>query len=295
MHYPGFPDNRLIVGGVDLTEEFKMVLVDGYALSPPEPKTYTVDIPGGNGQIDLTESVFGDVVYNNRNQTFKFYVIKVENFEHLKTSVSNFLHGKEFDYKMTMDPLYTYHGRFTISGYEHEMYELGRVGIINVNISARPYKYKDPIIKSFNAISGVQLSFESGRKNVCPTIEVDNTCTVIFDNRQYELQPGTWKINDIMFKKGFNTIYFNTYEVRNLTWRDFLTNGITWGGLKTQPVFEWYKSRGSAQVPIKVWNDLSEETWQTLLDSNETWDDQLYDTNLKYFKPVYIKYEWGDL
>lgn len=295
MHYPGFPDNRLIVGGVDLTEEFKMVLVDGYVLEPPEPKTYKVDIPGGNGEIDLTESVFGDVVYNNRNQTFTFYVIKPDSFEYVKTRVSNFLHGKEFEYKMTMDPLYTYRGRFTISGYEHQMYEIGVAGIINVNISANPYKYKDPIIKSFNAISGIQVGFDSGRKHVCPTIEVENPCTVIFEGKKYELEPGAWKINDIMFKNGVNSIYLNTYEVRNLTWDDLNTNLITWGRLKTKRLFEWYKSRGSAQNPIKTWDDVSNDTWQEHMDLNETWDDQLFDTNVKSLKPVYIKYEWGDL
>ena len=295
MQYPGFPNNRLIVGGVDLTEEFKMVLVDGYVLEPPEPKTYTVDIPGGNGVIDLTEVIFGDVTYSNRNQSFTFYVIKPTNFEHLKTSVSNFLHGKEFDYKITMDPLYTYHGRFTITGYEHEMYEIGIAGIIKVNISANPYKYKDPVIKSFNAISGIQLNFDSGRKNVCPTIEVENPCTVIFKGKQYELKPGTWKINDLMFTSGSNSVYFNNYQVRNITWNDLNNNGVTWGRLKTKAIFEWYKSRGSAQVPIKTWGDVSTDTWQSHIDLNETWDDQMMDTNVKSLKPVYIKYEWGDL
>ena len=35
-------------------------------INPPEPKFNTVDIPGANGSIDLTEVVSGDVVYQNR-------------------------------------------------------------------------------------------------------------------------------------------------------------------------------------------------------------------------------------
>ena len=64
MQYPGLPNNRLIVNGVDLSTEYGMILLDGYTLSPPEPKTYTVDIPGGDGVIDLTEGLTGDVAYN---------------------------------------------------------------------------------------------------------------------------------------------------------------------------------------------------------------------------------------
>ena len=107
MSYPDLPNNRLIVNGVDLSIRFQMVLLDGYTLEPPEPKTYTVDIPGGNGVIDLTEALTGDVAYKNRKQEFTFAVIDVKNFEKVKTEVSNFLHGRAFDYTMTMDPGYT--------------------------------------------------------------------------------------------------------------------------------------------------------------------------------------------
>ena len=70
--YPDLPDNRLIVNGVDLSVTYQMVLLDGYTLEPPKPKTYTVDIPGGNGVIDLTEALTGDVSYSNRTQKFTF-------------------------------------------------------------------------------------------------------------------------------------------------------------------------------------------------------------------------------
>ena len=49
MSYPDLPENRLIVNGVDLAVRYNMVLLDGYTLSPPEPKTTTVEIPGRDG------------------------------------------------------------------------------------------------------------------------------------------------------------------------------------------------------------------------------------------------------
>ena len=94
MQYPGLPNNRLIVNGVDLSVRFQIALIDGYELNPPEPKTYTVDIPGGNGVIDLTEALTGDVAYNNRSQKFTFICINPNDFEKVKTKISNFLHGR---------------------------------------------------------------------------------------------------------------------------------------------------------------------------------------------------------
>ncbi len=89
------------------------------------------------GIIDLTEALTGDVVYNNRHQEFEFALINVENFEKVKTDLSNFLHGKAFDYSMTMDPGYTYHGRFTVSSYSHSAYSSGILGNIKISIDAK--------------------------------------------------------------------------------------------------------------------------------------------------------------
>ena len=110
MTYPDYPNNRLIVNDVDLSIRFRLFLLDGFTLSPPEPKTYTVDIPGGDGVIDLTESLTGDVAYNNREMEFTFVSLDVEDYEYAKTRLSNFLHGKEYDFKMTMDPDYNRQG-----------------------------------------------------------------------------------------------------------------------------------------------------------------------------------------
>lgn len=42
---------------------------------PPEPKTKYLDIPAGNGRIDLTESLTGYPVYNDREGEWVFYVL----------------------------------------------------------------------------------------------------------------------------------------------------------------------------------------------------------------------------
>lgn len=294
MGYPDYPNNRLLVNGVDLTPTFKMVLVDGYTLDPPKPKTYTVDIPGGNGKLDLTESLLGDTAYDNRNQEFIFYVIDVDNFEKVKTSVSNFLHGRSYDYKITMDPEYTYHGRFSVSSYTHSMYTNGRVGIIKVTVDADPFKYKDTHVLKVDAIGGTIVYLPSGRLRVRPTIETDGFLKVIYDHKLFTLQQGTWKINDILLTEGTNEIYFNSYDIRNLTWGSIKSNSITWAEFKKRRLFEWYKSNGDGTYVHKRWEDLSDLTWADI--SSQTWADQMYKSELvEVVKNVYVKYDWGDL
>lgn len=262
MSYPNYPNNRLIVNGVDLTEQFKMVLVDGYTLEPPTPKLYTIDVPGRNGVIDLTESLIGDTAYNNRKQEFTFYVIGVTDWEKVKTDVSVFLHGRSFDYTMTMDPDYTYHGRFTVSSYEHKSYTIGKVGTIKITIDCDPYKKRANIVKSINAVGGVLYTFTSGRMPIKPTIQTGGNVRVIFDNKKTDLTSGTWIINDVVFKQGDNQMYLCSANIRSLTWGRLKTKGTTFRTFKTKRIFEWYKSESytpptAPKVVVEYeWGDL---------------------------------------
>lgn len=294
MAYPDLPNNRLIVGGVDLSEEYGMILQDGYTLEPPKPKTYVVDIPGGNGKLDLTESLLGDVVYDNRSQEFTFIVINPDDYEKEKTRISNFLHGRAFDYKMTMDPEYTYHGRFTITSYGHSMYDIGKVGAIVVSVDANPFKMKDEQIYNVDAVGGIMVTLLSGRMSVCPIIETSRTTKVIFNNKLIVLTPGAWKINDITLKEGENQIYLNSYDVHNYTWGDLITNSVTWGDFKTKRLFEWYKSNGTGNILMKTWDEVDESTWSDL--SVLRWVDLVKVEDVPTdIENVIIKYDWGDL
>lgn len=288
MSYPDYPNNRLIVNGVDLTEKFKMVLLDGYTLAPPEPKTYIVDIPCSNGSLDLTESLFGDVTYKNRSHKFTFSVINTDDFENIKTQISNMLHGRAFDYKMTMDPDYTYHGRFKIESYGHKAYMNGIVGSIVINIDADPYKYKPKQEYKLNNIGGNIHYFESGRKRVCPSFTTEGNLKVFHNGVLTTLSAGTWKINDVVFTQGTNELYLNFNDVHYHIWRD-LKNNTTWGEFKNKPLYEWYKTKSPT-----IWEDLTDETWES--ESSMTWDElSYYIKDIQDVKEISVSYDWGDL
>ena len=297
MSYPDYPNNRLIVGGVDLTARYGMILADGYTLDPPEPKTYEVDIPGGDGVIDLTDSLLGDTAYKNRKGEFEFYIFglnTVEEFECRMTAIKQYLQGKAFDFQITMDPEYTYYGRFTISNVKHSMYANGLAGYLKLSVDADPCKYLQDQVYRINAVGGKIVSFESGRKQVRPVIESDGFVKVIYEGKIYTLPQGTWTINDLLFKEGLNEVYFNTYDIKNLTWGDLKDKNVTWQDFKTKPLFEWYKSNGDGTLAIKTWKDLIGKTWSDMADSK--WSDLVYQSEITQNIPdVYIKYKVGDL
>jgi len=227
VSYPNYPDNRIILikdgTEVDLTVRFQLILLDGYKLDTPEPKTYSVDIPGGDGNIDLTEALMGDTAYKNRNQEFTMVVpdLKDEHaFEERKTEVSNYIHGRIFDYRLTMDPGYIYHGRFTIEENSHVAYSSGILGAFTIKVDANPYKLKGRMTFNLNATGGKMFRIPSGRKRVHPIIEVTQPARVRFGDSITKVGAGSYTLNNVLFKEGYNDIYINTKAIRIVKWQD---------------------------------------------------------------------------
>ena len=297
MSYPDYPNNRLIVDGVDLTIRFQMALLDGYTLSPPEPKTYTVDIPGGDGVIDLTQSLTGDVAYKNRQQTFPFMVVNPDSFERVKTDVSNFLHGKEFDYQITMDPGYTYHGRFTVTEYSHALYAYpGLVGTFMVSVDADPYKLKGRMTYQLNATGGKMFRLESGRKPVHPVIECTQPCRVRWKDVVTIVPVGTYRLNDVLFTDGFNEIYINSRELFNTSWADLGSDGtyaMTWDSASSYRWDDIQRMDGNIMDVPRQWSEISGLRWEELAD--KAWADIDFRTEEAPDTSVYLSYDWKDL
>ena len=297
MSYPDYPNNRLIVDGVDLTIRFQMALLDGYTLSPPEPKTYTVDIPGGDGAIDLTQSLTGDVAYKNRQQTFPFMVVNPDSFERVKTDVSNFLHGKEFDYQITMDPGYTYHGRFTVNEYSHALYAYpGLVGTFTISVDAEPYKLKGRMTYRLNATGGKMFRLESGRKPVHPVVECTQPCKVRWGNVLTQVPAGTYRLNDVLFTQGYNEIYINSWTFYNITWGELgegAAHQMTWDEASRYRWDDLQRLEGDAMDVPQKWLDIANYRWSDLAD--KTWADVDFRNEAVPDTTVYLSYDWKDL
>lgn len=304
--YPLLPENRMIVGGVKIDEEFGMILMDGYSLTPPKPKTYEVDVPGANGKIDLTD-FFGDVVYNNKSDKFTFMVFNVEDVEALKTRIANFLHGKKFDYSYSMDTYmdgtiskwYKHRGRFEISSYKHEVYSDQMVVTFEITVDSDPYKYRDPIQLLINASGGVMLYLESGRMPVIPkithTLPIKIMCNGV--TKEYE-EAGTIEDPDFKFTTGINDMYINSFPLHYLSWDYLVNQQITWGNFGSKALYEWYKLGHDPQNVDLLW-------WKDLNDRQVTWGEfgtktlsEWYDDGSEHYddpRIILLEYERGDL
>ena len=126
--------------GVILTEQ---------NIGPPSPKTYTVNIEGMDGALDLSEC-FGEMKYENRTIKFTFESIdKITDWQAKMIKISSFLHGQKMKITTWSDPNFYYIGRCHIDEYNSN----SKLGKIVISCDCEPFKYKQNIT-TFNLVEG---------------------------------------------------------------------------------------------------------------------------------------------
>ncbi len=108
-------------------------------IESPSPKLETVEIPGADGLLDMTD-YFGDVKYENRQLSFEFSTaVRGKGLSELYSRVQNDLNGRRFEsIILDDDPDYHYIGRVT----SVKLTE-GKISRITVICSCEPYKVKN--------------------------------------------------------------------------------------------------------------------------------------------------------
>lgn len=77
-------------------EDWHLIPSSRPVVNPPTPKTTYIDIPGGDGIIDLSTALTGYPVYNNREGSWNFIVANgYENWCDLYGNILEYLQGKK--------------------------------------------------------------------------------------------------------------------------------------------------------------------------------------------------------
>lgn len=213
-------------------------------ISPPDPKTIHVDIPGADGSIDLTESLTGEVVYKNRTIKCEFVVIQNRvRWSEVYSSVMDYLHGRKMKIIFDEDPFYYYTGRLKVNEWKSDK----ATSLIVIEGEVEPYKYEitssieNWIWDSFNfetgnilpnmknmVINGTwDLNFQNSRKSVIPTFTVTSTdgtgMTASVSNKKgitnITLPDGVTKNPLFVLYEGSNTISVRGYGTITIDFR----------------------------------------------------------------------------
>lgn len=182
----------------------------------PLPKTSGVDIKGADGLLDLTE-VTGDVKYQNRTCKLHFELMDTNNYDDLKSEISNYLHGKNITFVKTNDSNFYYYGRASVNEWECSK----QTGRLVITVNAEPYKYEVNVSTQTVIVNNVTeiVIIPNLRKRVCPVLEVTGDVTMTFDGNEYTLDSGVQHIVNFILNEGDNTVIFNGNGTVKITYR----------------------------------------------------------------------------
>ncbi len=193
----------------------------------PEPKTVLIEIPGGDGVLDLSESLTGKMQYNTRKLEFEFDArdCKYADWLDLISNVAAKVHGQRMHIILDDDPCYYYDGTVSISTTKSNETSAKLV----ITATCQPYKmelygsledwiwdtfsFETGIIREYKNISvdeRLEFYIYGNQKEVIPTFYVDGSSNlkVSYKNTTYELKKGENRILTIVLKAGSNKLLF---------------------------------------------------------------------------------------
>ena len=169
----------------------------------PKAKKSTVDIKASDGVLDLSEALSGEIKYSNREIKLTFELLDDSEYNDLLREIGAYIHGKKITFQLTNDNLYYYTGRASIDTWEC----VQRKGKIVISVDCEPYKYRvdETIINEVvNGTKTVILTNE--RKRVHPTITVQGSVTITYNDSSYGLSSGVHRLLTFYLDEGDNII-----------------------------------------------------------------------------------------
>lgn len=211
-----FENNSATLNGKHTYYDYGLYVTNTNPVAPPTPKTQYIQIPGRNGDLDLTEALTGYTVYNNRTITLKLGGKKnPELWPTFRRVFMNEIHGKIVKVIFDDEKEYYYIGRATVNADWNQQHTIAS---FTVTINAEPYKYSITSTvepwewDSFSFIDGVIQEYAdlqvSGTLNytvvgsempVIPEFIVTGNLSVKYEGISYDLTQGVNKIYDIVF------------------------------------------------------------------------------------------------
>jgi hypothetical protein len=120
-------------------DSWRLVPTSRPFVTPPNPKTKYVDIPGANGQLDFSTALTGYPVYEMRTGTWEFMIDHdnaIKNWPDTYSDIMDWLQGKNLACILEDDQSWYYVGRFHVSSMTHS----NNYTTLQISYTLKPYK-----------------------------------------------------------------------------------------------------------------------------------------------------------
>ncbi len=195
----------MLFGRYHSYEDFSLILIKK-EIGAPAVKEKKIDIPGADGELDLTD-FFGEPKYENVKLKFDFETIIPPNgFMALFSLIKNAIHGKKERIIFNGDPSFCYMGRCFVSSFKNEK----NIGIISIECDCEPWRYKTNKTVINTAVNGAEsVILTNGRKRAVPlvTIETESSLNIVYrDVNVWDLGAGSYTLPELELAEGDNLV-----------------------------------------------------------------------------------------
>jgi phage-related protein len=193
------------------------LLLQSKEIGSPSIKVNKIDIPGADGDLDMTD-YFGGAKYENVKHKFEFATL-AQRTEHLTlfSSIKNAIHGKKGRIIIDGDPSFFYLGRCSVSAFTNDK----GAGFVTVECDCEPYKYKLAKTVVTQAVDGTEtVTLTNGRKRAVPTITTTAPMTIAFGEGMWTHSAGTFSIPELELLEGNNDVPVTGVGNITFTWQE---------------------------------------------------------------------------
>lgn len=195
--------NEVFFDGIASFSDWGLYLTS-LTIDAPKPKEIYVEIPNGDGSLDLTEALTGEVHYESRPIEAVF-AIKPETYSaDLVRWLIGYLNGKQRTIRTKEEPGYYLVGRCATS-----LKNDGVLAILTVKATCQPWKYKNAptvVNSTIGATGTTKLRLSNERKRLIPTITASAAVTIIFNGQTISVNAGTQRLTNIALSYGDNVL-----------------------------------------------------------------------------------------
>lgn len=217
--------HSITFGSKNTWDDWHLIPTSRPVFNPPSVKTSAIEIPGGDGALDLTTSLAGRPLYKNRTGSQEFYVENgYRDWSQLYSEIMGYLHGQKMRAVLEDDPAYYYEGRFAVNAWKSNKER----SVIVIDYDVNPYKQdvlgtdEQWIWDTFNFETGIIRYYKDLPVNgtldmtilvdmmpVSPTISVTTSgMTVSHEGITYPLNRGINHIPELILEQGENVLTF---------------------------------------------------------------------------------------
>lgn len=182
------------------------LLLQSKEIGSPSVKVNKIDIPGADGDLDMTD-YFGGPKYENVKHKFEFATLAPRSEQlTLFSTIKNAIHGKKGRIIIDGDPSFFYLGRCSVSAFTNDK----GAGHLTIECDCEPYKYKMAKTVVTKAVNGTEaITLTNGRKHAVPlvTIETAGSLRIVYgDNFIWDLGSGSYTLPELELMEGENIV-----------------------------------------------------------------------------------------